>query len=215
MLGTYMSAGHPKGTYYFNGQEVTVHFVNLTPDWIAKNQKVPVYTVGPYDILNVIVWDHPELTTLTTQLSSAEESGFLVDANGTITFPFAGTFKVAGFTVSQIQAIIARHISKYIRDPQVTVRVTSFRSREIHVMGEVGSLKIIPLMDRPFSLLDALNTAGGTNATSSNTANILVIRGTLAYLTIYRLNAKSPQMMMAAQRFYMENNDIIYVFEAG
>lgn len=211
MLGTYMSANHPKGSYYFKGQKISTRLVNLTPDLVAKNNNVPVYTVGPYDVLNVIVWDHPELTTPTTQLSSPGESGFLVDANGTIMVPFAGTLKVEGFTIPQVQDIIARRISKYVRDPQVTVRVASFRSKEIQVLGEVGYLKTIALTDKPFSLLDALNTAGGTNTMSANTANILVIRGTLAQLTVYRLDAKSPQMMMAAQKFYMKNNDIIYV----
>ena len=211
MYGTYMSANNPQGTYYLKGHLLTTRLVDLTPDWIVNQDHVPDYTIGPYDILNIIVWNHPELTTPTTQLSSPTDSGLLVDANGTITFPFAGTLKVSGLTIPQAQIIIARNISKYIRNPQVTVRVASFRSQEIQVMGEVGGVRTIPITDKPFSLLDALNMVGGTSLMSANTANILVVRGTLDSLTVYRLDAKSPQMMMASQKFYMKNNDIVYV----
>ncbi|OGT36740.1 MAG: hypothetical protein A3F12_00455 [Gammaproteobacteria bacterium RIFCSPHIGHO2_12_FULL_38_14] len=210
-LGTYMSASNPKSTYDFRGHTITTRLVDITPDWVADHTEIPVYRVGVYDILNIIVWNHPELTTVSTQMSSPSQSGLLVSADGTIAFPFAGTFKVAGYTIPEVQRIIEQRISKYIRNPQVTVRVTEFRSKEIQVMGEVGGAKTVPLTDKPFSLMDALNQSGGTSLMTANTASIFVIRGAFENLTIYRLNAKSPQTMMAAQRFVMKNNDIVYV----
>lgn len=211
MLGTYMDPQQPTPEYYINNHVVRPHFVRLTPSWFVNHQEIPTYYVGPYDILNVIVWDHPELTTPTSQLSSPADSGLLVSGRGYISFPFAGTFKVSGLRISEIESLIETRISKYIRNPQVTVRVAKFRSQEVQILGEVGGQKTIPLTDRPMSLLDGLNSVGGTNVATANTTHIYVIRGDLQHLTVYVLNAKSPATMMLAQRFMLKNNDIVYV----
>lgn len=213
MLGTYMDPQNPAPEYRVNGHVVKTNFVVLNPTWIEQNNvKPPAYHVGPYDILNIIVWNHPELTTITTQLSTPAQSGLLVSDQGTIAFPFAGTVKVAGLTLPQIEQLIGQKISKYIRNPQVTVRVAVFRSQEAQLLGELaGGQKTIPLSDKPTTLFDALNSVGGTSVTTANTTRIYVIRGSMEHLTVYSLNAKSPQTMMVAQLFNIRNNDIIYV----
>ncbi|GEM_PF-1419129 len=211
MLGTYMNPLNPAPSYKINGQVKNIRFVNLSPAWVVNHNTTPTYHVGPYDILNVIVWDHPELTTVSTQMSTPDQSGLLVSDQGTISFPFAGTFKVAGLSLPQIETLIEKRISKYIRNPQVTVRVVTFRSKEAQVLGEVGGQKTIPLTDKPTSLLDALNQAGGTSVLTANTTRIYVIRGNVNDITVFKLNAKSPEMMVVAQHFNIKNNDIIYV----
>jgi protein involved in polysaccharide export with SLBB domain len=211
MLGTYMDPLNPAPSYKINGQVKNIRFVNLSPAWIVNHNTTPTYRVGPYDILNVIVWDHPELTTVSTQMSTPDQSGLLVSAQGEISFPFAGTFRVAGLTLPEIEKLVEKRISNYIRDPQVTVRVVTFRSQEAQVLGEVGGQRTVPLTDKPTSLLDALNQAGGTSVLSANTTRIYVIRGNVNDVTVFKLNAKSPEMMVVAQHFNIKNNDIIYV----
>ena len=211
LLGTYMDPQNPAPKYYVDNRVVRVSYVQLTPTWVLNHNAVPTYRVGPYDILNIIVWGHPELTTVTTQLSTPGESGFLVSAHGRISFPFAGTFTVAGLTLPEIQTRIEHRISKYIRNPQVTARVVGFRSQEAQLLGEVGMQKTIRLNDKPTTLLDALNSVGGTTVLSANTTKIYVIRGNVSHLTVYALNAKSPETMMVAQQFFLRNNDIVYV----
>lgn len=219
MLGTYMNPLNPAPSYEINGQVKRIRFVVLTPSWIVDHNVIPTYRVGPYDVLNVIVWDHPELTAASTSISPVAQvsngggdSGFLVSAEGTISFPFAGTLSVSGLTIPQIEKKIALGISKYIRNPQVTVRVAVFRSQEAQLLGEMaGGQKTIPLTDKPMSLLDALNQSGGTNVATSNTTRIYIIRGNVNDITVFKLNAKSPEMMVVAQHFNIKNNDIIYV----
>lgn len=211
MLGTYMNPLNPAPSYEINGQVKHIRFVNLSPAWVVNHNTIPTYRVGPYDILNVIVWDHSELTTVSTQMSTPDQSGLLVSDQGTISFPFAGTFKVADLSLPQIETLIEKRISKYIRNPQVTVRVVTFRSKEAQVLGEVGGQRTVPLTDKPMSLLDALNQAGGTSVLSANTTRIYVIRGNVNDITVFKLNAKSPEMMVVAQHFNIKNNDIIYV----
>ena len=223
MTGNYMNSHELQRSYTVNGREVRTNFVQLTPTWIVHQDPSPPYRVGPYDILSVVVWNHPELTTTSTisglpgsvQSGTTNQTGILVSSQGYISFPFAGRFKVGGLTLPKIETLIAKRISKYIRNPQVTVRVITFRSKEIQMLGEVGGQKTIPLSDKPLSLLDALNGSGGTQVMTANTARIYVIRGNVDHLTVFALNAKSPQMMMVAQRFIMRNNDIIYVPPLG
>lgn len=223
MTGNYMHSHELQRNYTINGQRVRTNFVQLSPTWIAHQDLSPAYRIGPYDILSVVVWNHPELTTTSTlggspgavQSGTSNQTGILVDNLGYITFPFAGTFKVSGLTVRQIQNLIAQRISAYIRNPQVSVRVITFRSKEVQILGEVGSQRTFSLSDKPMSLLDAINGAGGTMVMSANTARIYVIRGNINQLTVYALNAKSPQTMMVAQRFILRNNDIIYVPPLG
>jgi polysaccharide export outer membrane protein len=59
------------------------------------------YKVGPQDVLNIIVWDHPELTIPTGGQRPAEEDGHRVSSSGNIFYPYVGVVKVAGKTTQR------------------------------------------------------------------------------------------------------------------
>lgn len=214
-----MDPQDPAPSYVINGHVIHIRYIVATPELVQDHNATHFYHIGPYDILDITVWNRPELTGvattpmsgITNSISSSTAAGALVSENGMITYPYAGTFKVAGLSITEAQNLIAKRLEKYVHGPQVTVRVAAFRSEEVQVMGEIGGVKTIPLADKPVTLMDALNTVGGTNLMSANTKKIFVIRGTLQQLTIFAFNVQSPQNMMAAQIFVLKNNDIIYV----
>ncbi|MEM5437024.1 polysaccharide biosynthesis/export family protein [Paraburkholderia diazotrophica] len=147
-----------------------------------------VYRVAPQDILGITVWDHPELTTPngstlsaggnTTQTlggalqqpytqalpGQADPYGQTVAPDGTIYFPFVGRIRASGKTTAQIREELATKLVPYIRNPQVDVRVLSYRSQKVQVTGDVKSPGPLAMSDVPLTLVDAITRSGGSTA---------------------------------------------------
>ncbi|KVO75811.1 exopolysaccharide biosynthesis protein [Burkholderia ubonensis] len=147
-----------------------------------------VYRIGPQDILGVTVWDHPELTTpqgqsfssggnttqtvagalqqpYTTALpGQADPYGQTVGADGTIFFPFVGRIRAAGKTIVQVRDELATSLARYVKNPQIDVRVLSFRSQKVQVTGEVKQPGPLAVSDVPLTLVDAISRSGGSTA---------------------------------------------------
>ena len=109
----------------------------------------PTYLVGPSDVLGIKVLDEESLSHT-----------YNVDSDGTITFPFLGRIDVAGKTLREIETQIQTALrADYVKRAEVSVEITTFRSRSIYVMGEVkapGKYNI----DGPVTLLEVIAKAG-------------------------------------------------------
>ncbi|MGG1946364.1 polysaccharide biosynthesis/export family protein [Trinickia sp. NRRL B-1857] len=140
------------------------------------------YRVGPGDVLQITVWDHPELAaalgqpTPTTRTDDAAP-GFVVDEAGNLQFPYAGSVHVAGDSVDQVQRKIVSRISKVFRKPEVTVRVASFRAKEIYIDGDVGKPGSMQINDIPMTLTEAIGRAGGFTGAADQSRVTLVRDG--------------------------------------
>lgn len=107
------------------------------------------YTVGSQDRLSITVVDEPNLTRVVT-----------VGSDGGFEYPFIGAVKAAGQTIRAIQLdITARLKEKYLRNPQVSIEVESYRSQVVYVWGQVKSPGAVTLMGN-ISLTEALAKAG-------------------------------------------------------
>lgn len=215
--GTYFSDTDVQNGYQTNGQHKSFSVQELNAQWLNQHQHdtPATYQIGPYDILNVIVWNHPELTIPTTQLATPEESGILVDEQGYIFFPFAGKVKISGLTLDQAREVLEEKLKNYIRDPQLSVRVTSFRSQQVQVVGEVVKPGVISITDKPMSVMRAINEAGGVNSVTANTQQIFVLHEKSGQIYIDWFNAQQPVSVIAADKFFLQDNVIIYVPPAG
>lgn len=134
-----------------------------SPTLPASLQQEPAtyhYRVGAGDVLNIIVWGHPELTIPAGGERSAAESGNWVHADGSIFYPYVGRLTVAGMTVASIREEITRRLSRYIEDPQVEVSVAAFRSQRVYLTGALNEPGPQPISNVPMRLLDAFSAAG-------------------------------------------------------
>jgi polysaccharide export outer membrane protein len=119
------------------------------PGWADVTTAEPAYLLGPEDVLKVSVWKDEHLT---------QES--VVRPDGMITFPLIGEVQASGRTTEDVRAEIARRLTKFLPNPNVTVTVLKVLSYRIYVLGRVhkpGEYQVGHQTD----VLQALSMAGG------------------------------------------------------
>jgi polysaccharide export outer membrane protein len=129
--------------------------------------------ISPGDILDVSIWEAPPAVLFTSGratvpgggmpnfASGSDFPGQMVDADGTITVPFAGRIKAVGRSPNDVGREIAARLSSKAHDPQAMVRISQNQGSDVTVVGDVGASRRMPLTTRNERLLDALAGAGG------------------------------------------------------
>jgi polysaccharide export outer membrane protein len=123
------------------------------------------YRVGPLDTLNIVVWRNPDLSG-TVQ----------VRPDGRISTPLVQDLLAAGRTPGEIAHEVETTLSKYVREPNVTVLVTSFQgmyNEQIRIVGEATKPQSIPYR-QDMTLLDVMIQAGGLTDFADGNAAVLV-----------------------------------------
>lgn len=117
------------------------------------------YRIGPLDMVQVVVWEHPELTS---PMGQYQPAGQKVTTDGTLFYPYAGEIKVAGLTAQELRAEITKRLSnKILNDPQVDVRVTGYNSLRATVTGAVNKPGFVAFSESPLTIPLAIAAAGG------------------------------------------------------
>ncbi len=177
------------------------------------------YKIGPGDILNIVVWNHPELalvaagSTVATNLPSTAEvgNGYNVSPDGFIQFPFVGAINVSGLTEYQLRALLTKRITPYINNPQLTVRIQAYRNGRVYVDGEVRSPGLLTINDIPMTLPEAINRAGGFTPEADRSSLVLTRKGVATRINLPQLTRSgvNPAQIMLA------SGDLLRVVNRG
>jgi polysaccharide export outer membrane protein len=123
------------------------------------------YVIGAGDSLNIIVWRNPELSMTVP-----------VRPDGKISTPLVDELVAQGKTSSEVARDVEKKLATYVRDPVVTVIVTSFTgpySQQIRVVGQAAKPQFLPFKQK-MTLLDVMIAVGGlTDFADGNGATIL------------------------------------------
>ncbi len=130
-----------------------------------KNLLVDQYYIGVDDVVSVNVWKNPDLSIQVP-----------VRPDGKISVPLAGEIVAGGREPLEVAEEIKQRLSKFIRDPQVSVILNELRSHEylsrVRVTGAVRSPISINFR-QGMTIVDAVLAAGGVNEfASANSAKL-------------------------------------------
>lgn len=153
------------------------------------------YLIGPGDVLNIVVWDHPELAIVPAGSSSTADAssltsvgnGYNISPAGLIQFPYVGNLKLGGLTEYEARDLLTSRLSRYLKDPQITVRIQAYRSGRVYVDGEVRNPGLQPVNDIPMTLPEAINRAGGFTATADRSTIAISRNGSTTAINLPQL----------------------------
>jgi polysaccharide export outer membrane protein len=142
-------------------------FVALCLPMLALAQTQPAassagYRVGPKDLLDIKVFEVPELN-LERRVSE----------DGTINLPLIGELPVSGLTATEVanrlEAVLE---AKYVQRASVSIQVREFRSKPIAVLGAVRQPGDLAFSGR-WTLLEAISAAGGLTEAHGDTIHVV------------------------------------------
>jgi polysaccharide export outer membrane protein len=122
------------------------------------------YRIGPEDLLEITVFEAPELNR-----------SVRVSANGEFSLPLIGPVKAAGLTPRELEVVLQELLRRtYMKDPHVGVFVREMQSHPVSVFGAVKKPGVFQIRDAK-TLLEVLSMAEGLADDAGDT--VLVMRG--------------------------------------
>ncbi len=158
------------------------------------------YLLGPGDVVRITVYDHPDLTT-DARIAEA----------GNIQYPLLGDVNVRGRTAAEAAEQIGKLLDSggFVKQPQVSIMVSQYRSQQISLLGYVSRPGKYPI-EQASTLIDLIALAGGVSPTAGDTA--VLMRSDDPSHTRREIDlAKLFEKGDAAQNPEVSNGDVIYV----
>jgi polysaccharide export outer membrane protein len=116
----------------------------------------PNYVLGPNDQIMIRV----------PQAEEINDKPFRIDSEGNINLPIIGRLRAGGLTQQELEAEIVKRLREFIREPQVIITITQFRSEPVFLVGAFRTPGIYPLQGRR-TLVELLTSAGGLQPNAS------------------------------------------------
>lgn len=160
------------------------------------------YTIGPGDMLQVVIWRNAELSTVVP-----------VRPDGKISTPLVDDIQASGKTPSGLAKDMEEILSEYLRSPDVSIIVTSQgAANQIQIVGEVGAPQSLSYRAN-LRVLDVLVSAGGlSDFAAGNRATI--VRMTESGQATCRVKLSDLMTGDMTQNILVYSGDVLIIPEA-
>lgn len=173
----------------------------VTPTSLPPGASPDNKTLGPGDVIEVRVRDQDDIS-----------GPYEVSDDGMVRFPMIGAVEVRGRTGAQIAQKIEQELAAgWLKQPQVTVRVTERQNREVSVLGQVKEAGSYPYKPG-LTLMQAISLAGGMNPLASP-RKVKLIRETDKGRQTFEIDV-TKILDSRGQDFALEPGDIVFVPES-
>ncbi len=174
----------------------------------ADRTERATYRIGVDDELDISVYGESDL---------AETQS--VRPDGKIAFPLIGDIRASGLTPDELREQMVRKLAKFVRNPQVTVIVSAYKSKRVSVLGEVLYPGVVS-MSAPITLLEGISKAGGLTERADLEGSMLVRQGQVVPVNFEELMnggdlARNNQPLQPADVILIPNITAKKVFVLG
>jgi polysaccharide export outer membrane protein len=138
--------------------------------------------------------------------TSASGPTYMVDSQGNIEFPVIGKINTENKTTEELRDILKKEISKYVLNPQVSVKNTNYK---VTVLGEVNRPGTYTIPMAQTTVLEILGFAGDLTIYGNRT-DVLVVRNIDGVMSKERIDLTKADFINSPF-FYLKQNDVIIV----
>jgi polysaccharide export outer membrane protein len=115
----------------------------------TRERQTGDYRIGPQDLLDINIFEAPELNRTVR-----------VSENGEVSLPLLGGIHVVRLTARELENTLAARLREFLKDPHVSVMVTAIESHPVSVIGEVNKPGVFQVRGSK-TLLEMLSMAQG------------------------------------------------------
>ena len=224
LLGPSVTTGCATGTFRYDrlserGDNVDLRDLeDLVADSTASVERDSVrydfaaerdeYRLGPNDVLDVFVMEHPEMSS--QRVGLGEIAGTTIRKDGHVYLPVIGKVPASGMTITEFEARLREAAAQFVVSPQVHVEILQHESQKFHVLGHVRTPGSFPV-DGDTTLLEALTLAGGVGESGSLEGATVVRNGKLLPIDLAAMIKGGD----VSRNVFMRKGDLVYVPNAA
>jgi len=157
------------------------------------------YVIGSLDVVEIQVWNSPNLSGIRD-----------VGSDGMITLPLVGEIRADGLTKKELTQLLKEKLAStvFTEAPEVTVQVVRVNSKKYFVFGGVNRSGEFPLVGQ-MTVMDAFANCGGFHD-FAKTNKIYILRGTQRLKFNFKEVSQGKKM---EQDIKLQSGDRIFVPE--
>jgi protein involved in polysaccharide export with SLBB domain/outer membrane lipoprotein SlyB len=162
------------------------------------------YKMGPGDVLEITYWEG----------STSTKEEILVRPNGKISFSFVEDVPAKGLTASQLDKLLTKNLSRYVRKPRIDVIIKEFNSKTVTLLGAIAYRSVSGTgpgeyrLSGKTTLLELITKAGGA-VESANLQRVNIRRksGQSISLNLFEaIHQGDPD-----KDFVLDDGDVIFI----